>query len=56
MFSKVLYKTGAILQHCDFVLLSRPILIMGKSFVDFKKLKMLMLLVYLWYKFHFNKN
>ena len=56
MFSKDLYKTGAILQDYDFVLLSRPILIMRKSFVGFKKLKMLMVLVHLWYKFHFNKN
>ena len=32
------------------------ILIMWKSPVDFQKLKMLMVLVYLWYKFHFNKN
>ena len=56
MFTKVQYKTATILQHYDFALLSKHILIMWKSFVDFQKLKMLMVLVYLWYKFHFNKN
>ena len=56
MFAKVLYKTATILQHYDFVLLSKHILIMWKSPVDFQKLKMLMVLVYLWYKFQFNKN
>ena len=29
---------------------------MSKSPADFQKLKMLTVLVYLWYKFHFNKN
>ena len=52
----ILYKTATTLQHYDFVLLSKHILIMWKSPVDFQKLKMLMVLVYLWYKFHFNKN
>ena len=56
MFTRVLYKTATTLQHYDFVLLSKHILIMWKSPVDFQKLKMLMVLVYLWYKFHFNKN
>ena len=42
MFTKVLYKTATILQHYDFVLLSKHILMMWKSFADFQKLKMLM--------------
>ena len=56
MFTRVLCKTATTFQHYDFVLLSKHILIMWKSPVDFQKLKMLMVLVYLWYKFHFNKN
>ena len=44
-------------QHFDFVLLSKYIAIMWKSPVDFQKLKMFRVLVYLLkYKFHFNKN
>ena len=39
MFTKVLYKTAKILQHYDFALLSKHILIMRKSFVDFQTLK-----------------
>ena len=41
------YKSAATLQHCDFVLLSKHIAIMWKSPVDFPKLKMLRVLVYL---------
>ena len=48
MFTKVLYKTATILQHYEFVLLSKHILIMWKFFVGFQKLKMLMVLVYHW--------
>ena len=56
MFTKVIYKTATIIQHYDFVLLSKHILVMWKSFVDFQYLKMLVVLVYPSYKFHFNKN
>ena len=44
MFNRVLYETATTLQHCDFVLLSKHILTMWKSPVDFQKLKMLMVL------------
>ena len=51
------YKSAATLQHCDFVLLSKHIAIMWKSPVDFPKLKMLRVLVYLLkYKFQFLIN
>ena len=51
------YKSAATLQHYDFVLLSKHIGIMCKSPVDFPKLKMLRVLVYLLkYKFQFLIN
>ena len=57
LLTSALYKSATTLQHCDFVLLSKHIAIMWKSPVDFPKLKMLRVLVYLLkYKFHFNKN
>ena len=57
MLTSALYETATTPQHFDFVLLSKHIAIMWKSPVDFPKLKMLRVLVYLLkYKFHFNKN
>ena len=47
MLTSALYKSATTLQHCDFVLLSKHIAIMWKSPVDFPKLKMLRVLVYL---------
>ena len=46
IFTRVLYKTATTLQHYDFVLLSKHILITWKSPLDFQKLKMFMALVY----------
>ena len=57
MLVRVLYKTATTLQYYDFVLLSQHIAIILKSLVDFLKMKMLRVFIYLFkYKFHFNKN
>ena len=55
MFTRVLYKTAATLQHYDFVLLSKYTATMLKSPARFPKFKILRVLVYLLkYKSHFN--
>ena len=54
MLASDLYKSASTLQHFDFVLLSKRIAIMLKSPVDFAKLKMFRVLVYLLkYNFQF---
>ena len=54
MLASDLYKSASTLQHFDFVLLSKHIAIMLKSPVDFAKLKMFRVLVYLLkYNFQF---
>ena len=54
MLTRVLYKTATTLQHYNFVLLSKDIAIIWKSPVDFPRLKMPGVLVYLLkYKFQF---
>ena len=57
MLTRVLYKTATTIQDYHVVLLSKHIAIMWKSPVDFPRLKILGVLVYLLkYKFYFNEN
>ena len=53
MLASALYKSAPTLQHCDFTLLSKHIASMRKYPVDFAKLKMLRVLVYLLINFNF---